>query len=342
MATSPKDDPRLSRQAFLRLLLSLRLLPELAPLGALVNATEALTATADRGSRAGQSSAAAYAVITDTQRQLYWSSPARSLFDASLAHTQLGLQLLRTTGEGPTRRQLAEATSRSALLAGRLAFFDLGQVAMAKRGFDLAQQLAHEAEDHALSAVVYGHLAFVPGFAADQPAALTMLDVAHRHASYAAGPRLRSWLHCVEAEITARTGAPKQSLAQVRQAEDALATEGTDPAWLDFYDPSRLVGFAGYVQLAAGHHADATVSLEGALARLAPSAAKQRSVFLLDLATAYTRLDPQHAVELAGQALDTLQQDAYAVARDRLPALRAGLQGTRYAAELEERAALAL
>jgi hypothetical protein len=75
-----------------------------------------------------------------------------ALFEASLGHTQLGLELLRATGAGLIRKQLADATGHSAFLSARLAFFDLGQVAVAEGFLDLAQHVALEAEDHALAA----------------------------------------------------------------------------------------------------------------------------------------------------------------------------------------------
>src|SRR5207249_6665634 len=65
--------------------------------------------------------------------------------------------------------------------------------------------------------------------------------------------------------------------------------------------------------------------LENALAVLPGSGTKQRSVLLLDLATARAGTDPDHAVELASQAVNILQTIWYPTARDRLPALRTSL-----------------
>ena len=60
---------------------------------------------------------------------------------------------------------------------------------------------------------------------------------------------------------------------------------------------------------------------------------------LFDLATAYAATDPQHAVDLAGQAVDTLKLDGYATAQERIPSVRAALRGTRFVCELDERTA---
>ena len=92
-------------------------------------------------------------------------------------------------------------------------------------------------------------------------------------------------------------------------------------------------------QLLAGDHRAAAATLEGAVTALPASAVRPAmgSILLLDLATAYADSGPEHAIQLAGQAVETLRRDWYATARDRLPALRAALGGTPYRGELEER-----
>ncbi len=75
-------------------------------------------------------------------------------------------------------------------------------------------------------------------------AARTLLDAAMGHSRYAPGPLLRSWLHCVHSEVSARTGAPAQSVRHARHAEDSLSTRGEDPEWLDFFDSARLASFS--------------------------------------------------------------------------------------------------
>ena len=279
---------------------------------------------------------AAFASVVEMQRGIYWSCPPRSLFDATAAHAQLGLDLLRTAC-GPQRQELARAVAHAALLSGRLAFFDLTEAQTAQRSLSVARELADQFADHQLTAAVYGHLAFLPGFQGDMASAAAALDVAQAKAIRSSGPRTRSWLHCVRAEIAARNGAAREALAQAARARDALDSPGTDPLWLDFFDASRLAGFTGYVQLLTGDLDGAAESLEGACAALPASAVKQRSVWLLDRATAHARRDPDHALDLATQAVDDLQGHWYPTARDRFPALRSALSGTPYAGELDER-----
>ncbi|MGH3839193.1 MAG: hypothetical protein ACRDSF_26375, partial [Pseudonocardiaceae bacterium] len=276
----------ISRQRFLRALIAAGVLPGVALLEAAAEVFEPLALAAGRGSRVDARVVESYTTITAQHRQMYWTAPADPLLRCALGHIQLGIQLLGD-GEGEVRQRMAGSLAESALLGARLAFFDLRQVALAEKCFEIATTAMRESGDHALAAVVYAHWSFVPGFAGDGAAAQPLLDAAAGHARYAAGPLLRSWLHCVHSEVSARTGAPAQSLRHARQAEDSLSTRGDDPEWLDFFDPARLAGFLGYSQLIAGRTADAVVSLHCALEQLDDRAGKQRSVVLLDLAVAH-------------------------------------------------------
>ena len=219
------------------------------------------------------------------------------------------------------------------------AFYRVAEPSAASSILSAGRTLAQETGDRALAAAIFGHIAFAPGFAGDGPTAAALLDAASDHAAQAQGPRLQSWLHCVRAEISARTGDSRAALLHIREAEDALTGPGVDPTWLDFYDSSRLGAFTGYVELLAGDHRAAAVTLEAALAVLPspPARPAMASILLLDLATAHAHDDPQHALGLTGHAVESLRNDWYATAMDRLPALRAALGGTPYRPELEER-----
>ncbi|MGH4009490.1 MAG: hypothetical protein ACRDTH_15300, partial [Pseudonocardiaceae bacterium] len=325
-----------NRQRFLRALITAGVLPGVAPLEALAEVFEPLALAAGRGGRVDARVVQSYTTITAQHRQLYWTTPADSLLPSALSHTQLGVQLL-SDGAGEVRRRLAGSLAESALLGARLAFFDLRQVALAERCFEIATTAMRGFGDHALAAVVYAHMSFVPGFAGDGAAAAPLLDAAAGHARYAPGPLLRSWLHCVHSEVSARTGAPAQSVRHARQAEDSLSTRGEDPEWLDFFDPARLAGFLGYSQLVAGRTADAVVSLNHALDQLDDRAGKQRSVVLLDLAAAHAATDAEHGMEFAEQAFDQLERELYGTAYGRIPAVRRALEGTPQAQLLVER-----
>lgn len=322
-----------TRQRFLRALIATSVLPGLAPLEATAEVIAPLALAAGRGSRVDSRVVQSYMTITARQRELYWTSPGGTLL---AAHLQLGMHLLREAA-GDIRASLSGSVTQSALLGARLAFFDLRQVALAERYFEIATAAVRESGDHALAAAVYAHWSFVPGFAGDGTAAAPLFDAAAGHARYAQGPLLRAWLHCVRSEVSARTGQPAQTVRHARQVEDSLSTRGEDPEWLDFFDPGRLASFLGYSELVAGRPADAVTSLHSALDQLDDRAGKQQSVVLLDLAAAEAYTDAEHRMDFAAQAFDQLTLEPYGTAYGRIPAVRRALEGTPQARVLEER-----
>ena len=115
------------------------------------------------------------------------------------------------------------------------------------------------------------------------------------------------------------------ALHAIDRARDALAAPGLTPElpWFDYYDATRLHGFAGYAMLRAERYDDART----ALGKLSRSAVKQRAVFLADLATVELHdgnLD--HACKIAGDAAHQLHQAGYATGAGRLRDLRAALE----------------
>lgn len=262
--------------------------------------------------------AEAYARVVDQQAALYWTAPPGEIFQASVAHTRLGLGLLRTAPAGPVRETLAHAAARSALLSGRAAFFDLDDPGSAARLFKIALAATKECGDHPLASAVLAHAAFVPGFAGEHSSAFGLLEAAFAHAWHGVGPLTRAWLHCVASEIAARCGRPKECMRHIDRADRAVDGRGEDPSWLDFFDTARLDGFAGYSALIAGQHQEAARRLRRALDGLGPNGGKQRSVLLADLAAAHAPTNPDQAATLLGRAVDALEERWYAVGRDRV------------------------
>ena len=289
--------------------------------------------------RLDRQSVDAFAAITTSHRELYWTTAAAELLPSVTAHVHLGTGMLKSTSdtEASQSRQLASAVAESALLASRLLFFDLAQADAAEQFFQLADDAASTSQDHAIAAAVLGHRAFVPGFDGQVKPARDYLAAAHAHARYGASPLLRSWLHCVDAEVSARVGQPRASLTRIRSAEDALVTAGTDPTWLDFFDASRLDGFAGNALLLADRNREAAGRLQSALDNLADTATKQKAVLLFDLAAAHAPTDAELAVATVRQACDLIEQAPYSTALQRVPDVRAALSTTPYIGELDER-----
>ncbi|MBB5159306.1 XRE family transcriptional regulator [Saccharopolyspora phatthalungensis] len=328
-----------TRQQFVRGVVGFGLLPLIAPLDATAEAADTLAYAGEADSGVNSASAAAYAEITAAQRALYWSAPPQELLNAVAEHTRFGVRLMQRTSHSEHRRRLAFALTESALLSARLAFFDLRDADRAGRFFDTAREASLEARDHALSAAVLAHNSFIPGFAHDKEAALPLIAAAHAHAKHAGGKLLRSWVHSVSAEIAAKLGEVQASLRSIGNAQDALVAEGgnPDPVWLDFYDESRLHGFAASAQLAAGRYAAAARNLTTALEGLGPHEGKQHSVLLLDLALAYAQEDADRSAAAVADALESLQKTWYGTAAERIPSVLTQLSHTPHARMLEDR-----
>jgi transcriptional regulator with XRE-family HTH domain len=303
----------IDRSTFLRQLFGVGVL---APL--LGDAGDRITSAAEDHRAIDVESAEAFARVVDQQTALYWTSPAGEIYEASLAHTKLGMSLLRTAPAGAARHTLAEASARSALLSGRVAFFDLDDSANAARLFQMALAATRECGDHPLAATVLAHAAFVPGFEGDKSAALGLLDAAFAHAWHGIGPLTRAWLHCVSSEIAARCGEPKECMRHIDRADRAVDGGGDDPHWLDFFERARLDGFAGYSALTAGHHEEAARRLSRALEHLGPNGGKQRSVLLADLAAAHAPTNRDQAADHLRRAVDALETTWYGVGHERV------------------------
>lgn len=306
----------IDRAAFLRGFLGVGALPLMGRLTG-DHDEERIWLAGARGTRADGGTAGAYTRIVASQRDLYWGTPARSLFESAYAHARIGSRLLESASGDHARRMLACGLAETAMLAGRLAFFDLRQPSIAQHCYTIALNATRESGDHAFAAVVLGHMAFIPGFARETSRALELVDAAGQHCWYGVGPLIRSWLHCVAAEIVGRSAQPADYRRRIDLAEEAADSPEPAPDWFDFYDASRLDGFAGYSALAAGDITVAEQRLTRALASLAPAATKQRTVLMADLAMAHLG-DAAQAAALVEQALDLLRVDWYATGYERV------------------------
>src|SRR5690606_37456033 len=290
----------------------------------------------DGGGPAKPTDPDAYVTVTEGHRRLYWTTPARLLYEAVYAHTQLGIELLRGAS-GQTRVRLASALAESALLTARLALFDLRNGAVAERSLELAFAATRESGDHALAAVVRGHMAFRLIFGPAPGDAREILAAARQHTWHGVSPVVRSWLHCVASEAEARAGDAATGHHQIDLARKAIESDDAPhPEWLDFYSPARMQSFAGYAALSAGDHDDAAACLTGALTALTGRHGNERSASLAALARAHGD-DADRAASLLVQAVDALATDWYRTGYDRVRAVRPMLRDSRVAAEVDER-----
>ncbi len=272
---------------------------------------------------------------------MYHSTPPAELMIPVTAH----LDLVDDLAKGASRQvqqRLLRNHSQVALLAGRLSFFDLRDPMAARAYYSMALDSSREAGDPHLSAATLGHMSFVPAASGEFSAAIDLLDGADKYASKATV--LPSWLAAVEAEIRATAGETRASLNAIDRAEGGLVAAHEVPAWMDYYDATRLKGFKGFAYLAAGKPEEARNALGDALSSLNVGAVKQRAVFLADLATAFVyEGEVDKGCELAGEAAVALTKAGYATSAERLHEFRELVrpwQDRASVKELDERLAL--
>ncbi|MGH8878742.1 MAG: helix-turn-helix domain-containing protein [Stackebrandtia sp.] len=267
--------------------------------------------------------------LADQYQALYHSTAPAALLTPVAAHLSTISDLLRDDPEPPERQRLLINRARVATLAGRLSFFDLQDPMTARSYYSLALEAAREAGDHLQAVAALAHVAFIPAAEHGYTAAMDYLHGANQHLLTAPCGPVRSWLAAVESEMLTNAGNPTAALHALDRARDALTAPGLVPElpWFDYYDATRLAGFAGYTTLCAGRYDEARTELSTALDMLARSAVKQRAVFLADFATVELHdgnLD--HACKIATDAADQLHQAGYATGAGRLRELRATLE----------------
>lgn len=256
---------------------------------------------------------------------LYHSTAPSALMTPVVAHLETIRELLRESLTPGIRRRLFANRARVAMLAGRLAFFDM-QDPMAARGyFSLGLEAAREVDDQLQAAAALGHTAFIPAADHAYEAALDYLKSASRHVDKRPHGPMSSWLAAIESEIQTNAGSKSAALAAIDRSRSALSASAPAPslAWFDYFDDTRLAGFAGYVELRSGRFEQARATLASALDRLPEEAVKQRAVFLCDLATVHLKSgDLDQACGVAGEAADQLHRAGYATGSGRLREFR--------------------
>jgi len=333
MTFDPKGNG-MDRQIFLRQLAALLGVPVLMPLESLLSDDEIgpqgrLWAAADTPGSLDPKTVDRFEAITSLHRQMFATVPAIRLFRPVAEHAKFGVELLEGSGRSDSRQRLASSTAEAALLAGRLAFFDMQLPLVARACYQVALDATKEAIDHPLAVAVFAHMSFIPGFAGNAAEARNDLRGAHAHAAYGISETTKAWLGAVEAEIAANARDPKASLAALGRSEDCLAraNPGDDPVWLNWFGPGMFDGFKGFSLHRAGRPKDAQRSLKAALAALPVEATRQRAVITADLASTHVpRREVDEACRLLGEAIMLLARADYAVARERIHGVRQELE----------------
>jgi tetratricopeptide (TPR) repeat protein len=267
--------------------------------------------------------------LTDRYQALYHSTAPALLMTPVVAHLETVRDFLREGVPAPLRRRLFANQARAANLAGRLAFCDLNDPLTARGYYNLALESARQAGDHLQAAAALTHVAFIPAADRCYSAALDYLGAANHQVSKHPDGRVESWLASAEAEFRANAGMPAEALKAIDRAQEKLANPGliADLPWLDFYDSTRLSGFAGYALSRDGQFEAARASLTDAAAQLPRAAVKQKAVFLADIAVVeLKRGNLDQACASAGEAADSLQRVGYAHGTWRLREFRRSVE----------------
>lgn len=262
--------------------------------------------------------------LTDRYQVLYPSADPKALLTS----------VARTSGWPPTpsatiprrdeRCRLLRNLAEVAILAGRLASEDLGNAMSGRTHYSLALGTAREADDGQLTAIAHGYAAQLAATEGLTTAALDHLTTAAEHAD--SNPVITSWLAATEATIHADRGNHHLARDALDRARTELDEPGQHPApaRLDEHPADHLAAARGHTLLRAGDHNGARNTLTMALERLPATARRQRTLLLVDLATAelHTGNVPDacaHATDAAG----LLHQTPYAIGSARLRAFRA-------------------
>lgn len=267
--------------------------------------------------------------LADRYQALYHSTAPGVLITPVIAHLSTLGDLLRQGPAPAERRRLLINRARVGTLAGRLAFFDLQDPMAARAYYNLANEAAREAGDHLQAAAALAHVAFIPAAEHGFHAALDYLHGAAKHVEREPHGAVSSWLSAVESEMHTNAGNHTAALHAVDRARDTLTAPSLSQAlpWFDYFNDTRLAGFAGYTTLRAGKYDDARAELGGALDTLPRSAIKQRAVFLADLATVELHDgNIDHACRIASDAADQLRQAGYATGAGRLREFRSAVE----------------
>jgi transcriptional regulator with XRE-family HTH domain len=282
---------------------------------------------AERMLRLSEETASNLAAVTASYRRMYHTVDAHDLIDGVAQHVRTTRAYWRRTTDPELRPSLAAITSQTAMLAGRMSFFDPGRPSQAEPYYQTALEAAAGAGDRALQAVALGTKSFIPRDRGDFDGALHLLRQAQDLT--ADEPTIRSWATALEAMTHSWAHQPNQSLATMERAEALLDQARADarPTWFDYYDPARLAGFQGLIRIRLGDPETAQTLLDAAIAALPSQAAKQRACYLADQATVYANAgEVEAACQLGIQALGILDELDYATGVQRVRDLHSKLR----------------
>ncbi len=255
----------------------------------------------------------------------YHTAAPAALLTAVAAQLRITTDALRTEQSAGARQRYLRNRARVAILAGRLAGDDLGNVMTARAYFAQATDDAHQLGDQAVAAIAIGYTAQLAIHERQPAAALAHLRTAAALA--VTDPTITSWLAGLEATAYADAGNHPAARDAIDRAQALLAKPTAARAFLWFTDrdPAHLAAVAGHVQLKAGdvNAAHLLTSAASHLESLGPRAYRLTVLCLVDDAEAALQTGAlKEAVLAAGRAVELLRSRPYAIGATRLRAFR--------------------
>jgi hypothetical protein len=127
-------------------------------------------------------------------------------------------------------------------------------------------------------------------------------------------PTVQSLMHTRHARALGAFGLCREAdcIAAVRRAEDSFVDfSGDEPEWIAYYDGARLERDCGRALLGlalnGGAYFEAQVQLSSSIANFQTGHSRGKSLAMANLAAlTMARADPDHAVELGNEALESV------------------------------------
>ncbi|MFJ4922635.1 hypothetical protein [Streptomyces sp. NPDC088725] len=226
--------------------------------------------------------------------------------------------LLQETQPEPTARRLFTCAAELAELAGWMSY-DVGLQPNAQKYFVLALHAAKEAGDKPLGSYILSSMSRQMIHLGRPDDALELIHLAQYGSRDCATSRTQAMLYAMEARAYANMGQPGKCKRAVRMAEDTFSDAGHDgeaePDWIRFFSEAELNGenahsYRDLAYVAGRSPTYASLAeplMERAVELFEKDTEHQRSyaLNLVGMATVHLlKREPEHATELARQALD--------------------------------------
>jgi transcriptional regulator with XRE-family HTH domain len=236
-----------------------------------------------------ESTAPTLNAITNAQRRLDASTPARELARGVVPHVEMANRMLARARGPRVAADVAAALSEAAGLAGWL-HTDMCDHGTARHYYRLAIDAARHAGHDLLAGYMLGSLAAFEIDTGDHVGGLGLIARAREQMAGENHPTPRAWLAAIEAlgHASERGGA--------RAADDAVTRAGaametgwgmTEPPWpwIFPFDQAKLAGYRALVCVRLGRPGDALAAFADSLVTPQP-APKQRAMIMLEVGTA--------------------------------------------------------